>query len=662
MCIVEQERQLWSLARPDSLLWKRLDLQYCAGRISEIADLWSATAIPPVTVTVAMNLLQHQFEKLEVLCAACRRCPEVTEEELYKMAEEDEGYIELFYEQKGAAEEYLKPADPTPTNPSPANTGSPQMKLEKLSLPGFDGDIVKFTEFWPLFKSRVHDNAGLDDSNKMGYLVAKLSGPALAVVKGLPHTSAGYKTALDLLMKRFGQRAPLINLHLTEMMEFLTLSDDASPETLRTFSDKLHLSVRSLESLGVDLESASVVLSPMLLSRLPPAMRVKWLEDHPACTDDTIDKMEPSVTEVGDLLKFLSIQVQNREMGAGTTQQKQSSKGNKNFVANAGAFNDVDSDFVPTAPKGAAKLPPSTAAAFTVQTTATHACPICCSSKHISHESCSIFAKSSVQRRYLLVKRASLCFTCLSSGHRSINCTSTTKCLICSSNRHHSSLCRKSCSSSSKVSERVSPSSSSSHNMLLCDHGSSAGVYPTVMAWARGRHRDHKVRLLLDSCSNHTFVTPECARRMNFPIIGSSSLTVSHFNNGSVSRSLQICEIPLKSVFGPFNHTISAYIMDVCHPLTSSPVNISALPHLSGLKFADSYESSQPKQVDILIGFDVLYSFLTDKVRRGPAGTPVALDTKFGWALNGPYLLQPINFSREQSQVLHTQTVFFFLP
>ena len=47
---MEQERQLWSLARPDSLLWKRLDLQYCAGRISEIADLWSATAIPPVTI------------------------------------------------------------------------------------------------------------------------------------------------------------------------------------------------------------------------------------------------------------------------------------------------------------------------------------------------------------------------------------------------------------------------------------------------------------------------------------------------------------------------------------------------------------------------------------------------------------------------------------
>ena len=193
--------------------------------------------------------------------------------------------------------------------------------------------------------------------------------------------------------------------------------------------------------------------------------------------------------------------------------------------------------------------------------------------------------------------------------------------------------------------------------MLLCDNRSSDGVYPTVRAWARGRNRDHKVRLLLDSCSNHTFVTPECARRMNFNIIGSSSLTISHFNNVPVTRSLEICEIPLKSLFGPFNHTISAYIMDVCPPIASSPIDFSAMPHLSELQFADFYDSSQPKRVDILVGFDALYSLLTDEMRRGPAGTPVALGTQFGWALNGPYPLQPGNFSCAQSQVLLTQTV-----
>merc|ERR1711867_323261 len=144
---------------------------------------------------------------------------------------------------------------------------------------------------------------------------------------------------------------------------------------------------------------------------------------------------------------------------------------------------------------------------------------------------------------------------------------------------------------------------------------------------------------------------------MNFNIIGSCSLTINHFNNGPVTRSLEICEIPLKSLFGPFNQTISAYIMDVCPPIASSPIDFSAMPHLSELQFADFYDSSQPKRVDILVGFDALYSLLTDEVRRGPAGTPVALGTQFGWALNGPYPLQPSNFSRAQNQVLITQTV-----
>merc|ERR1711867_197884 len=47
--------------------------------------------------------------------------------------------------------------------------------------------------------------------------------------------------------------------------------------------------------------------------------------------------------------------------------------------------------------------------------------------------------------------------------------------------------------------------------------------------------------------------------------------------------------------------------------------------------------SSEPKQLDLLIGFDHMYDILTGSFLRGPRGAPVDLESRFGWFLHGPY-------------------------
>jgi len=55
---------------------------------------------------------------------------------------------------------------------------SDRMKLPKLVLHPFSGDITMWTTFWESYASAVHDNTGLSDIDKFNYLNLLLIGTA----------------------------------------------------------------------------------------------------------------------------------------------------------------------------------------------------------------------------------------------------------------------------------------------------------------------------------------------------------------------------------------------------------------------------------------------------------------------------------------------------
>ena len=78
----------------------------------------------------------------------------------------------------------------------------------------------------------------------------------------------------------------------------------------------------------------------------------------------------------------------------------------------------------------------------------------------------------------------------------------------------------------------------------------------------------------------------------------------------------------------------------ICSPLQNQAVNFAAstYQHLSGLLLADSIsadENESKVEVDVLIGADYYWHFLTGAIKRGESG-PTALQTKVGWVLSGP--------------------------
>ena len=78
---------------------------------------------------------------------------------------------------------------------------STRVKLPKLSLKKFNGDLTKWITFWDTFESAVHRNSTLSSIDKFNYLNSLLESTAAEAIAGLTLTSANYEEAVATLKR-----------------------------------------------------------------------------------------------------------------------------------------------------------------------------------------------------------------------------------------------------------------------------------------------------------------------------------------------------------------------------------------------------------------------------------------------------------------------------
>ena len=79
---------------------------------------------------------------------------------------------------------------------------STQVKLPKLTLRDFNGDLTMWTTFWESFESAVHRNPSLSNIDKFNYLNSLLDRSAADAIVGLLLTFSNYEEAIDILKQR----------------------------------------------------------------------------------------------------------------------------------------------------------------------------------------------------------------------------------------------------------------------------------------------------------------------------------------------------------------------------------------------------------------------------------------------------------------------------
>ncbi|XP_037502495.1 uncharacterized protein LOC119376894 [Rhipicephalus sanguineus] len=115
---------------------------------------------------------------------------------------------------------------------------TPTVKLPKLEIGKFNGELRQWQGFWSQFDSTINSNHHLSNVDKFKYLNSYLTGKAAAAVAGLDLSEGNYEVALSLLKERFGRKEVIIEDHMSRLLNIRLWElgagwDDPLPEEMR---------------------------------------------------------------------------------------------------------------------------------------------------------------------------------------------------------------------------------------------------------------------------------------------------------------------------------------------------------------------------------------------------------------------------------------------
>ena len=520
----------------------------------------------------------------------------------------------------------LAPPTPAPIvathETTPARALGPGVRLPKLSIKPFYGDITQWTTFWDSFKSSIHENPTLSDIDKFSYLRSLLERSARESIAGLTLTAPNYKEAVSILEKRFGNTQQIISRHMDLLLNLEPVSAAHQLKNLRRLYDSVETHVRSLKSLGVDSKTYGTLLTSVLLNKLPQELRL-------------IVSRKTSDVELDQLLKEVEQEIDARERAQATQ---------------------------PT-PSQSTRKPreqPHTAATLLSGNPPANCCY--CQQRHAA-EACTTV--KGIEDKKQILRKSGRCFVCLRRGHISRECRSRSKCGKCSA-RHHVSLCAQASANEGSAAPPVATSTPGTGLTATTGAGSTSHValnpvappfqVPTstfyigtsnnallqtaqVVLYNPERPSSTlKVRAVLDTGSQRSYATDTVKKALNLDSKEMQQLSIATF--GTTAQDPQgygVIRVGLKLKDGKTQELPLITVTSICEPLTAQPISMcwEKFEHLKQLDLADYSNGQDPLQIDVLIGADYYWELVTGRTSRCENG-PVAVHTRLGWVLSGP--------------------------
>ena len=484
-----------------------------------------------------------------------------------------------------------------------------RVKLPKLELKKFSGNIAEWQEFWDGFKSAVHDDVQLAKVDKFKYLRSYLAEPARSVVTGFALTDRDYDSAIGLLRSRYAKPGVIKRAHINELLNLAPVFNERSVQRLRNLRDQIETHFRAMEAQGVSKESYSSVVVPVLMGKIPETLRnnmIRFGTDH---MDWNLDDMLMALGKELDVLEGHFPIMQNHQQQTGRRNDHQGNKHNKQDR-------------------------PATASALVANQDGGKC--IFCQCSHASEKCKSL--KDLEERKTFLIKSAR-CFTCLRPGHRAFNCRSKVKCSNCKGENHHCAICPTLLPKEPQP-KPSSPALDPAAPAWVGKTGSSEGrvALQTALAVVNGKS-ENRVRVLFDTGSHKSFITAKAVGKLGLRPVRKQCLGIRAFGSKETNVAMRdVVEISLSSSQGKNGIVIEAFVVNDISDIPNVHVEIvkKKFSHLANLWFSDVCRSSDILEVDCLIGSDSLWQFQEGEAIRGGPDEPVAVKTTLGWVLSGP--------------------------
>ena len=296
----------------------------------------------------------------------------------------------------------------SPSTPAESTMSSMEgsgVKLPKLAIPKFDGDIMNWRTFWEQFCISIHDKSSLSDSEKLAYLRHSLKdGSARNMIEGLSRSGECYKEAIDSLKARYDRPRLIHQTHVKKIIEATTLKDGSGRE-LRRLHDTVQQHLRALKAMGH--EPPGPFVTSLIELKLDTTTMFEWQR----YTQDSAD-----MPHYQKLLDFINLRAQACE--ASTTEPKKSPRNEERSTRR-----------VPSSTRSVASF----AAGASDPTVSL--CVVCKTEKHPLY-ACTQFKSFSHDKKVSTLKSHNYCLNCLRPGHFVRDCKSLYKCKKCQMPHH----------------------------------------------------------------------------------------------------------------------------------------------------------------------------------------------------------------------------------
>lgn len=482
-----------------------------------------------------------------------------------------------------------------------------RVKLPEIKIPMFNGGYSSWQSFKRLFLALACD---LEPVVKMQLLLGHLQDQPYRMVEQIKLSAAGYKEAMDILEKKYGNPRLQLNAHFKAIYALPSMGRESAVE-LRTLVDDLIIQLRGLEALQQPITQWSSWLVYHISSRLDPETFKHW--------ESTLSSNEIPAWE--KMQAFL-------EQRACTLEAIEESSPPATHIA---MDRERISKFIPA--KNSNHFPKMHHKTSTFLA-ADNQCKLCKSNQH-SFNYCKQFRDLTPSQRLSTVQQLRACLNCFRCNHDVRSCPAAGTCLVCNA-RHHTQL--HDCFGAPSESN-LDPTHKSfepqSHTMCTTGKISKQVLLCTaklVIQDARGQLIP--VRALMDSASQSNFISEALAQQL-----GLNRLSTSHSVgglNGSSSNIRQKITAKVASKCTKYQ-TFSEFLIvpKITSNLPATDINISDWNLPNNIQLADPvfYKSGK---IDMLLGAAIFFEVLQEGRINLAAGSPTLVNTQFGWIIGGP--------------------------
>ncbi|XP_045762983.1 uncharacterized protein LOC123865793 [Maniola jurtina] len=552
----------------------------------------------------------------------------------------------------------------------------PKLKshLPPIDIISFNGDLTKWPLFYQQFKSMIHDNPNLNNSERVFYLVGKLTDRAAAVCSGLPATAENYNIIWDALIQKYDDPRSLASAYLNQVLQFKPLANN-NDTALDNFINTFDSSVEALKQLKIDLTDfiflhlATLKLDEDTVKMFELINRKKQIPTYKSLIDFV--KEQSKVLSRGS---NVNAQLQNKARSKHIpTPVTRSTKSTKSFVNTESARSSHEN----------------------------HKCVICKNEKHDHLYKCTEFMK--LTPRQSVVVNAPTSHTCphlyncilsqsansddmsrtvpnnhsennvIQPAHASASTSAPTSASTsaytsanqpahtsCNSPAHtfaHTSASTSAYTSAS-TSAYTSASSPAKINVSESSNDSSANIAASLCTISREHHdrtattallgtakikvldkynRSHFVRCLIDPGSQSDYISMTCCKRLSLPVHTQSRFSEVQGIGGTSQKILGISDFKFKSRFDDTKeYSIRPLVVEqITSQLPDARIDVAAMKSLiRNIPLADD-EFSEPGTIDVLLGVNRYCEILLFNKLTGGDNSPSAVETTLGYIILG---------------------------